>query len=267
MRAWSMDVSAPSAFTDLSRAWRGAHRTVRARGAILLCHGFTGTPQSLRPWGEHLADLGWDVSIPLLPGHATTWQDLAATDRRVWRDAVSDEARDLIDRYGRIGVGALSMGGALALALAEDPRLAPGIGGLALVNPSVVLAPGQALAATLLHPVVRSVAAIGSDTASGAREEAYARTPVRGVEQMRRLQRDVRRRLADVRCPVLIAASAEDHVVPARSSAIVAARVSGRVERLALPRSFHVATLDHDAPALFARSAEFFERTAQAEHL
>ena len=44
---------------------------------VLLCHGFTGSPQSLRPWAEYLAAAGLTVSLPRLPGHGTTWQEMA----------------------------------------------------------------------------------------------------------------------------------------------------------------------------------------------
>src|SRR4029453_17705934 len=46
---------------------------------VVLCHGFTGCPQSLRPWGEYLRDAGFAVDCPLLPGHGTRWQDMNAT--------------------------------------------------------------------------------------------------------------------------------------------------------------------------------------------
>ena len=44
---------------------------------VLLCHGFTGSPQTLRPWAEYLAKAGLGVSLPRLPGHGTTWQEMA----------------------------------------------------------------------------------------------------------------------------------------------------------------------------------------------
>lgn len=247
-------------FSESSRAWRARHRSADAPGALLLCHGFTGTPQSMRPWGEHQARRGWEVSIPLLPGHGTTWRDLTVTDRSAWTAALAAEARDLISRHGRIAVGGLSMGGALALALAEDPDLAPGIAALVLVNPALALPRAQRLAVPVLQHVVASVGAIGADTRSGALEEAYERTPVRGVEQLRRLQREVRHRLGDVRCPVLLATSSVDHVVDPRCSDLMAERVSGPVERLPLRESFHVATLDHDAPLLFETASAFLDR-------
>jgi carboxylesterase len=39
---------------------------------VVLCHGFTGSPQSMRPWAEHLAAAGLSVRLPRLPGHGTT---------------------------------------------------------------------------------------------------------------------------------------------------------------------------------------------------
>jgi carboxylesterase len=45
---------------------------------VLLLHGFTGSPQGLRPWGEALREAGFTVRCPRLPGHGTDWRDLAA---------------------------------------------------------------------------------------------------------------------------------------------------------------------------------------------
>ncbi len=38
---------------------------------VLLSHGFTGQPASMTPWGEYLADRGYAVEVPRLPGHGT----------------------------------------------------------------------------------------------------------------------------------------------------------------------------------------------------
>lgn len=248
-------------FTDLSRAWRApAHRIADDHRALLLCHGISGSPQGLRAWGEHHAARGWDVSIPLLPGHATAWRDLGGVSWGDWLDTVRRAARELVERHGSVSIGGLSMGGALALALAEDPELGRHVDALVLVNPAVRLPLAERAALPLLSRVVPSIAGIASDIRlPGAHEEAYARLSVRGAEQLRRLQAHVRPRLSEVRCPVLIATSPSDHVVDPVSSDLVAARVTGRVSRMMLHRSFHVATLDHDAPALFERSARFLE--------
>ena len=53
---------------------------------VLLSHGFTGSPASMKPWGQYLADRGYTVRVPRLPGHGTRWQDLNAVGWVPWRD-------------------------------------------------------------------------------------------------------------------------------------------------------------------------------------
>lgn len=247
------------AFSEQSRPW-SARGHSNPRGGLLLCHGFTGSPQSLRPWAEHHAARGWAVDLPLLPGHGTTWQELAATTWRDWYGHVRGAAQDLSREHGPIAVGGLSMGGALSLALASDPELDGRIAALVLVNPGVTLPPAARLSA-LIAPVMPSLPGIGSDIARpGAAEEAYARMPVRAVGSLRRLFSRVRGELSSVRVPVLLATSTIDHTVPPTDSDIVAAGVRGSVERLSLTRSHHLATLDHDAPLLLDSSARFLDQ-------
>jgi len=244
------------AFSELSRPWRARGHS-NPRGGLLLCHGFTGTPQSLRPWAEHHAALGWEVELPLLPGHATSERDLAATSWQDWYGCVREAALELSDELGPIAVGGLSMGGNLALALAEDEELSGAIAAVVAVNPGMTL-PAAALAADVIAPVVRTLPGIGSDIARpGAREEAYERMPVRAVGQLRRLFRRTREGLGAVETPLLLATSRIDHTVPPPDSDLIAARVRGPVERLSLARSHHLAPLDHDAPMLFEASARF----------
>jgi carboxylesterase len=246
------------AFSELSRPWRARGHS-NPRGGLLLCHGFTGSPQSLRPWAEHHAALGWEVELPLLPGHARTERDLAASSWQQWHGTVREAALSLAEVHGRIAVGGLSMGGALALALAQDERLSDRIAAVVAVNPGMTV-PRLALAADLIAPIVPTIPGIGSDVARpGVTEEAYDRLPVRAVGQLRRLFRTTRERLGAVEAPLLLATSRTDHTVPPTDSDIVAARVRGPVERLSLTRSHHLAPLDHDAPLLLETSARFLE--------
>src|SRR5690625_5919806 len=103
-------------FSELSRSWRARGHS-NPRGGLLLCHGFTGSPQSLRPWAQDHADRGWDVDLPLLPGHGSTWPQMARTTWQDWYGRVHDAALDLSREHGPIAVGGLSMAGALTLTL------------------------------------------------------------------------------------------------------------------------------------------------------
>ena len=104
------------------------------RTGVLLVHGFTGTPMSMRPWGEHLAEAGFAVRCPLLPGHGTRWQDCNLSSHGQWTTAVDEAFDALAADCDRVFVAGLSMGGTLATRFAEVRP--DDLAGLLLVNPS-----------------------------------------------------------------------------------------------------------------------------------
>jgi carboxylesterase len=225
---------------------------------VLLSHGFTGSPQSLRPWAEHLAAAGLTVRLPRLPGHGTRWQDL--NDTR-WPDWYGELERAFDDLRGRcrqvFGMG-LSMGGTLVVRLAEQ-RPAE-VAGLVLVNPSLGTERKDVkYALPLLHRVVPSLAGIGSDIRKpGVTELAYERTPLRAMHSLSRLWPLVVADLGLVTAPVLLYRSRVDHVVEPMSGRLLRDGASStEVSEVILEDSYHVATLDHDAPAIFAGSLDF----------
>src|SRR5438552_1049782 len=121
----------------MSSVLPGAESFEHAGGPIgvLLCHGFTGSPQTLRGWADYLAAQGLSVSLPRLPGHGTTWQDLAHTGWQDWYAEVDAAFRELAGRCEQTFVFGLSMGACLALRLAEVHGSA--VRGLVLANPSL----------------------------------------------------------------------------------------------------------------------------------
>jgi carboxylesterase len=228
---------------------------------VLLCHGFTGTPQSLRPWGEYLADRGYSVRIPLLPGHGTTWQEMNQTRWEDWYAAVDTAFRELHEASERVVVCGLSMGGALALQLAQGHG--PRISGLVLVNPAVKFEDPRTLLLPVLKHVVGSLGAIGNDVKKpGVTELAYTRTPLKAAHSQLVAWQSVVRDLPEVTQPLLLLRSPQDHVVPASSSALILSRISSLdVTEILLEDSYHVATIDNDAQRIFDESAKFIERT------
>ena len=229
---------------------------------VLLCHGFTGTPQSMRPWGEYLADRGYTVRVPLLPGHGTTWQQMNHTGWQDWYSCVDTAFRDLHQTCERVIVGGLSMGGALCLQLAQEHG--PRISGLVLVNPAVKVEDPRTRLLPILKHLTGSVKAIGDDIKKpGVTELAYTRTPLKATHSQLSAWHPVVRDLPEVTQPVLLLRSTVDHVVPASSSALILSRISSRdVTEILLEDSYHVATIDNDAPRIFDESAKFIERIA-----
>ncbi|WP_026926724.1 alpha/beta hydrolase [Granulicoccus phenolivorans] len=265
------DSSAPEAagakpgFAEHTRAFEGGSGEL----GVLLCHGFTGSPGSLRPWAEHLVEAGFRVRLPLLPGHGTTWEQLNETSWTDWYATVETAFRLLRQECRAVFIGGLSMGGSLALRLAE--RYGDDVAALALVNPAVSSANPALKALPVLRRFVPSVKGITNDIARGGDEWGYDRTPLQALSSMTELWRNVRQNLDRVDQPLLLFRSATDHVVdPGSAKTILAGINSHDVTVRTLERSYHVATLDYDAPAIFAESVRFFRahdpRRAEADH-
>lgn len=230
------------------------------RIGVLLSHGFTGSPASMVPWGQYLADQGYAVSVPLLPGHGTTWQEMNGTTFDEWYESLEAEFEKLRASTDVVVVGGLSMGGCLAIRLAAGH--AEDIAGLVVVNPIVASTNKQLLALPVLKYLVKSVPAIGDDIKKpGISEYAYSRTPLKALHSMVRGWKQVREDLPKVTAPLLLFRAPGDHVVDPSSARIIRERVSSRdVTETSLENSYHVATLDNDAPQIFEESAAFIRR-------
>lgn len=230
------------------------------RIGVLLCHGFTGSPASLRPWAEHLTERGYAVSVPRLPGHGTTWQEMNNTGWADWYAEVVQGFEKLHADCDQVVVGGLSMGGGLALALAAERGAE--VAGVVLVNAAVANSDRRLLLLPVMKRLLPSFPGLGNDIKKpGVDEHGYDRTPLRALASLVTAWRDVRRDLAKVTQPILLFRSSEDHVVDPSSARIIRTQVSSPdvTERI-LENSYHVATLDHDAPQIFAESETFVRR-------
>jgi carboxylesterase len=230
----------------------------------LLCHGFTGTPQSLRPWAEHLAGEGLSVRLPRLPGHGTSVAEANLTTWTDWYAELDRNLAELSAQCEQVFVMGLSMGGTLAIRLAEERG--DEISGLVLVNPSLLTKRPDRFLLPALRLVVPSWTGIASDIKKpGSVELAYDRIPMKAAYSLSKLWVTTRGDLGKITQPILIFRSADDHVVEPDSTVLLKAKVSSSdVREVVLENSYHVATLDNDAPAIFEGSVEFVRRLARA---
>ncbi len=233
---------------------------------VLLCHGFSGSPRSMRPWAEHLEADGFRVVLPRLPGHGTTWQELNQTRWEDWYGEVDRAFADLRAECERVFVCGLSMGGGLVIRIAEQHG--PAVAGIALVNPAIASTDLRIRALPVLRHLVPSLAGIGSDIAMpDVLEGAYDRSALHAGWSVTRMWRDINDNLGRVDQPLLIFKSVRDRVVDELSLKLIKARVSSRdLTVVQLERSYHVATLDYDAELIFTTSSAFFRRLAGEEH-
>ncbi len=214
----------------------------------------------MRPWADYMVRHGYSVRLPLLPGHGTSVQDMARSTWRQWRDAELGAFQELQQGCDRIFICGLSMGGTLALRLAEE--LGEQVAGIVLVNAAVHTEDRRAGFARLLQFVLPTLPAIGNDIKRpGGDEHAYDRMPVRAFVQLQQLWAVVRADIQRVQQPTLMMVSAEDHVVEPSNAQWLAANIPALDKAsIVLENSFHVATLDNDDQVIFQRSLEFIRR-------
>jgi carboxylesterase len=90
--------------------------------ALLLLHGSGDTPQTLRYLAERLNAAGYTVYVPLLPGHGRTPRAFVQVSATAYLAAACEALDQLRKRAAWVGVGGLSMGGAIAAQLAAESR-------------------------------------------------------------------------------------------------------------------------------------------------
>lgn len=231
---------------------------------VLVIHGFTGAPSSFEPQLASFEELGFELSVPLLPGHGTSVEDLST---KVYSDflAAATEALQRVEGRSDLFIMGLSMGGTLAADLASRYDVFRGI---ILINPMLV-PPAESYISVvdqLIMGGVEYVDSIGSDIAKeNSRETSYSKTPLRTARSLFDGVKGVESRVESIAAPVLLFTSRQDHVVPTVSSEFLVERLGDKVEHHLLERSYHVATLDYDAQFIAQTCAEFIDRLVVGE--
>ncbi len=225
---------------------------------VLVLHGFTGSPQTVRPWAERIAEAGLTVRAPLLAGHGADWRALAKTGWTDWYSGAERAFTELRGRCEQVFVAGISMGGCLAFRLAETQG--DRVSGLVAVNPSLAGDNPLIPFTPVLKYVVRAIPSIGGDIKKPGVEEAGAKkTPVASVATLPAMWKTTAAELGSVTQPVLVYRSTVDHVVgPASMKVLTSALPDAEVRMLA--ESYHVATLDNDASEIFDGTLAFIQK-------
>jgi carboxylesterase len=226
---------------------------------ILLLHGFTGSPASMRPWAHFLKERGFSVRLPRIPGHARRWQDLNRTKWQSWPERAEQELMDLLKKNQKVFIFGLSMGGAntLYLAAKHSARLK----GIVLVNPMIHIPDPTIKFIEIIKYLTPKRPSVGDDIKKpGVTEWGYDALPMKGVAQLNRFLKATRANLKGVTCPVLLFHSVDDHVLPVSNTEIVMSEIGAKDKRrIELTNSFHVATLDYDDTTIFENTDLFVQ--------
>jgi carboxylesterase len=230
----------------------------------LLLHGFTGTPQNVRPLADYLARRGFTVSAPRIAGHGTSVADLDATGPDDWLGTAEKALADLRKSCRQIVVAGISLGGTYALELARRHRDLAGIVVMAapiLDMPAldeVLRDPNRPKAVTAPWA---TVGVLTTEIASGG--ITYMEMPLGALERGLGLVRRVREGLADVKCPTLLIYGDRDVIVDKANGPYAMEHLGASDKRLlALADSAHEVTLDYDRERIMVEVYDFVSRVA-----
>lgn len=222
---------------------------------FLLIHGFTASTTEVRPLANRLSELGYTVSAPLLPGHNTHPDDLNKTKWHDWYAAVRQSYLELRGACDQVWLGGESMGGLLCLMLAAEFQEAAG---LLLFAPALFI--DNLKSAYIFQFFKKYLAKRGND--KGFEWRGYNVYPLKGVVQLRTLQRKTRRILPRVTQPALIFLSEADQTVEIKTGEVLMDGISSkRKELIVLKKSPHVMLLGQDQDLIINKSIEFVEVT------
>lgn len=224
---------------------------------ILLIHGFTGSPAHMRLIGEGLKEKGFAVRGILLPGHGQMPEALDQVKWQDWLLACRQAARDMREKYRRFTAAGLSMGGCLALMIAEQMQAdacvtiaAP----MKTVNRLRVLAPAVAF----MHPMIHKQADGARATLNQAYDIGYSSYPTASVGQLSAVIRAAKRDLHLIRCPLMTIQSRGDKTVTPDSPDMILNGASSMVKaELWLESAPHVCTISPEYEKIVNGMADF----------
>jgi len=242
---------------NLDRAGPFEFRAASDAAAVCV-HGFGATPFEALPVGRALAEAGFHVAGPAVAGHAILpfergFRVFKETTRFQWLQSVRGEVTALRERFARVYVFGQSMGGLIALRMAEEGLAdAVAVTGAALILPR----PARWLA-PLLKRAAFQVPDLNNAVPENPRYGIHASRP---IHELLELSRETARGLGEVRCPVLALHSRRDEAITPRAVRLMEERVRGPLEVRWFHRSGHVMTLDVEAGAVIEAIVRFFTR-------
>lgn len=241
-------------------------RGTNGAGVVLL-HGFTGTPDVMRPVANALHNSGFTVSAPLLAGHGTTPENCAKTNWHSWFATAQKAYMELHQQCSKIFVAGLSLGSLLTLKLAMTyPQSITAIACLA--TPLYLNAWPSKLLPLIWNTPLRKIWKFQKKFGVDIKDpEAkvnfwnYDLMPLSCIVSITELQEEVQHSLSKVHTPLLLAHSRHDSTAPYGSMGQIAAGVSSSItESVTLENSYHVITIDYEKDLVAQKVTEFFQR-------
>ncbi|MBR3874484.1 MAG: alpha/beta fold hydrolase [Clostridia bacterium] len=218
---------------------------------VLLVHGFTGTCAHMRKLADSLAQRGYTVRTINLPGHASSEDDMRKADWQQWLQAVKQASLEMMQQVKTFTICGLSMGGVLALLVAQQMKVDACV---PISAPTAVqnrLLPLAGLCAPLLPRIAWGPGTERHAKLDKAYDFGYSGFPTAKGADLHKLIQMARKNLFSITCPVLCVQSDADETIWKGSADEILGGVSSSVrQKLWLHDVPHVCTISHELPAI-----------------
>ncbi len=224
---------------------------------VLLIHGFTGSPGTMKVLGEALSEDGYTVSGIRLPGHGTHITDMENATWQNWLAEARSGALELQEQCDNVVICGLSMGGLLALILASELP----VEGVVTIAAAMELTDKLSNLAWLFKYFVRYRGDGKRDDNEHPYKISYGVTPIRKVPDLLKLQKIAKAGLHNIRCPLLIMRAMKDETVTQNAADIIHNGTinSKKREIFNLENSKHLCTVDNEANIIINKLREFIK--------
>jgi carboxylesterase len=236
----------------------------QAQTGLLLSHGFAATTAEVRPLAQLLQQAGYTISGPLLPGHKTTPDDLNTCRWQDWLNTFEQAYQQLRNQCNRIFVGGESLGGVLALRLAQAH---PEVTGVLAYAPALQMRWTRRIGVRLLAPFVKHFNTAGKrQTVVDDVWQGYSVRPAKGVLQLYALADQVKRQLSTTRQPMFVVQGRLDATIDPAGAQMLYDRSGATYKELHwMDQSTHCVILDHELPQVASLTLKFIAKVSEAE--
>ena len=233
----------------------------KSKKGVLIIHGFSSSTYETLPLGQFLADKGFRVSVPNLPGHGTTVEDCNATRYPEWLSCVEEAFAELSIECDELYVVGLSMGAVLSLYLASLFPVTK------LVTCATVLNFRNPFVVNYIIPIINRIMVKQKKIKKFSknphkRYSGYDYYPLIALNEFRKLNNYVKKRLDRVNCPILYVHSKLDGLsLPSNVDLVINNISSEKKEELIVENASHHLFYDSkDKDLIFSTIYNFLDK-------
>lgn len=232
----------------------------KGKEACVLVHGLSGSPSELRPLGDYLAESGFTIYAPLLPGHGTFPEDLDHTTWQDWYSCLEKAVFQMSEKNDRVYLIGLSMGGVLSL-LGAARRLP--LEKIVVLAAPIFFKDKKIYAVPILQhfiPYYNKKKNKGRFEKEDSKRFSYEKFSLKVISEFLQLIKVSKKELSKVEIPLMVVQSKNDKVVHMKSCCYIYHKTSSKLKKmLVLEKSGHIIPMSKEAPEVFHKIYNFLK--------